>query len=217
MKAIKMFGFAAAAALMAMAMLGASSAMAEIETALCKVDPQRDYNPPQLACKSADLISHVHEETLSGTKAKLLTSILTVECTVLFLGDVLKDATTGTYLSTPPTPLVIHGHFTYTNCGGCTVEEVSADALIKVLKLGHESADVTGEAEVHVNCSGLNCYYNGKGLKGEAVGPLLSIHLNGEVELQEQEVNKVKGLFCPATGKLDITTVPLPSHVYIAS
>ena len=56
MNPIKMFGLAALAALMAMAFVGVNSAMGE-ETALCKADE----NP----CAAENIITHVHETTLS--------------------------------------------------------------------------------------------------------------------------------------------------------
>src|SRR6185436_7346086 len=116
-----MLGLAALAALMAMAFVGASSAMAE-GTSLSTGDGS--------GCGS----THVHETSTS--KAKLLTTFLTVECDVLFLGDAL---------STLGAPLAIHGKFTYTNCGGCEATEENGPAEIKVLRLGHETADITGE------------------------------------------------------------------------
>ena len=193
MKPIKMFGLVALAALMAMAFISASSAMAE-DTVLCSNDAEMQHQNPCVAVK------HVHETTLAGTKAKLLTSIVNVECDVLFLGDTTTEE---------GAPLVIKGNFTYTNCGSCTVEEVSKGVEIEVLREGHETSKVVGEGEVHVNCSGLNCTYNGEGLVGTGKGPLLSSETNGSVVITEQTTKKVSGLFCPSTGKLDITTTPL--------
>ena len=92
MKAIKMIGLAALAALTAMAFVGASSAMAE-STTLCSADG------------SGCGITHVHETSVG--KAKLLTSFGTTECNVLFLGDARAALAS---------PLVIDGTFTYTNC-----------------------------------------------------------------------------------------------------
>jgi len=194
-KPIKMLGLAALAALLAMAFVGVSSAMAE-ETTLCSNDAETQHQNPCIHIK------HVHETTLNGAKAKLLTSVVNVECDVLFLGDTTAEEAA---------PLVIEGNFTYTNCGSCTVEETSGGVSIELLMLSHETADVTGEGEVHVSCSGLNCTYNGEGLLGTAKGPLLASteKANGEVQITEQTVKKVKGLFCPTTGKLDITTTPL--------
>jgi hypothetical protein len=193
-KPIKMLGLAALAALMAMAIAGASSAMAE-STSLCAADEAECATP----------LTHVHETTLTGHKAVLKTSLLTVECDVLFLGDALSES---------GAPLVIHGTFTYTNCGGCTATEENGPAEIKVLKEGHETGSVVGEGLVHVECSGLNCRYNGVGLKGTAKGPLLSTETNGEVSLVKQSTNKEGGLFCPSTSELTITTTPL-SATYI--
>ncbi|HET7485033.1 MAG TPA: hypothetical protein VFJ64_06600 [Solirubrobacterales bacterium] len=189
----KMFVLAALAALMAMAFVGASSAMAE-STELCGQDPGTGASAP--CPNNTEAVTHVHETSVG--KAILLASPK-IECNVLFLGEV-----------TPGNPLVTEGNFTYSSCGsGCTVTEEGGPSAIAVLRTGHETAKVTGEGEVHVNCIGINCYYNGEGLAGTAKGPLLATQKNGEVSIQEQTVNKTKGTFCPATGKLDITTTPL--------
>jgi hypothetical protein len=107
--------------------------------------------------------------------------------------------------------LVISGAFSYSNCNNsCVVTEENSPAEILILKEGHETAKVTGEGLVHVNCSGfINCRYNGVGLKGTGKGPLLSTQANGEVSLSEQTTNKESGSLCPSTAKLDITTTPL--------
>src|SRR5436190_2230106 len=107
-----MLGLVALAALMAMAFVGASSAMAE-NTTLCSNDSE----------ESCTEITHVHETTLAGeaNQATLLSSVINVKCDVLFLGDTLG----------PGEPLLIHGHFTYSNCNNsCVVTEESADSLI---------------------------------------------------------------------------------------
>jgi len=194
----KMLGLVTLAALLAMTSAGVTSAMGE-STQLCSTDPAT-------SCTAA---THVHETSVG--KGKLLASSITVECNALFLGEV----------GSLGAPQVIKGNFTYTNCGSCIVTEVEKEghpvgSTIEVLKLGNEIADVTGEGEVHVTCSGLNCVYNGEGLEGTARGPLLSQETNGEVSLQEQETHKIKGLFCPSTAKLDIVTTPL-SATYIGN
>jgi hypothetical protein len=196
-----MLGLAALAALMAMAFVGASSAMAE-QTALCSADE----NP----CAAGNQLSSVHE--VSVGKATLLSSNLNVECNVLF---------SGTIATTLASPLVISGNFSYSSCNsGCVVTEESAHSKIEVLREGHESASVTGEGLVHVNCSGfIDCSYNGVGLKGTAHGPLLSAQVpdNGEVSLQGQKTTKETGGFlCPKEAKLDIVTSPL-SATYISN
>ncbi|HET7484984.1 MAG TPA: hypothetical protein VFJ64_06350, partial [Solirubrobacterales bacterium] len=167
------------------------SAAAAGETSLCSAD----QNP----CEEANIITHVHETSVG--KAILLASPK-IECLVLFLGEVVGEGETG--------QVEIEGNFTYTSCGsGCTVTEQSASSGIEVSKTGHEIAEVTGKGEVHVNCIGINCYFDGEGLVATAKGLLLSTAANGEVSLQEQTVHKTKGNFCPSTAKLDITTTPL--------
>ena len=193
-KAIKMFGLAALAALLAMAFVGASSAMAE-NTFLC--------GAPAEECER---ITHVHESTLAGAKGVLL-SEPEVKCDVLFLGDPLASE---------GSPLVIHGNFTYSNCeGGCTATEENGPTEIRVLKTGTELASVTsgagaGAGLVHLVCFGfINCRYVGTELVGHGLGPQTSSETNGSVSLSGQEVNKESGSLCPETGKLDITTTPL--------
>jgi len=199
-----MLTLAALAALTAMAFVGASSAMAET-TSLCGSDIAEG------AAAKTPCVTHVHETTLSGAKAKLLAGLLTVACDVLFLGDAL---------SAEGNPLVIHGNFTYTECGSCTVEELEGGkAKIEVLKEGHETAKVTGEGVVFVDCGGksLECEYDGVGLLGTAKGPLLASETNGSVTITNQVVHKHPtgtGAFCPEESKLDIVTTPL-SATYI--
>jgi hypothetical protein len=194
MKTIKMFGLAALAALMAMAFVGAGSAMAE-STQLCK-----NQTSP---CLNTFGNTEIH--ALSVGKARLLASPR-VECNVLFVS---------TGVGTLAAPQIIEGHFTYTNCG-CTVREVGGLAIIEVLRTGHETVKVTGEAEISVNCFGIVCTYNGEGLEGTGKGPLLSTEANGEVNLSEQVVRGT-GSFCPAGAKLDIkVTTPLAA-TYIKS
>jgi hypothetical protein len=202
MKPVKMLGLAALTALLAMAFVGASSAMAE-STGLCSAD--------ESPCEAGKSILHVHETTLSGSKATLLNSISNVLCDALFLGDVEEEGN----------PEVIEGNFTYTNCvdekpNSCTATEESASSIIKVLKEGHETAKVTGEGEVKVVCTGISCVYKGEGLIGTGKGPLLSTETNGEVSIVDQTTTKVKGLLCPATAKLDIKTTPLEA-TYLAT
>lgn len=180
MKLIKTFGFAAVAAIAAMAFLGASSAMAE-STQLCS------HN--EAPCAAGNVISHVH---FVDPDAILETNVLTVECESLFLGDSLGLAA----------PLVIHGNFTYSNCSsGCTATQTSTSALIEVLKEG-AGGSVKGTAEVNVHCGSLiNCTYNGVGLKGTAVNANLPATA-GETVIEGQEVKKTGGIFCPSTGTL---------------
>jgi len=194
-KPIKMLGLAALAALMAMAFVGASSAMAE-ETALCMEEP------PECVA-----LEHVHETSVG--KAKLL-SEPTVECDVLFLGDTVSGTSK---------PLHINGTFTYTNCNNsCSVEEVNGPALIKVLKTATELSSVTGEGLVKLTCffGFIKCAYNGEGLEGHGLGALKSdakTAPNGSVIITCQET-KIESGTCPKEAFLDITTTPLlPTYI----
>lgn len=194
-KSIKILCGGMLAALTAMAFLSAS-AMAE-STALCKVD--------QSPCEAANQIAEVHVTSVG--KAKLLTSLTTIECEALFSGMI------STKLASP---LVISGNFTYTSCksgfGSCTATEENGPSEIRVLKEGHETAKVTGEGLVHLKCgTSLDCIYNGIGLTGTGKGPLLSAasNPNGEVTLSEATTTKeIGGFLCPKTSKLDLTMTP---------
>src|SRR5436190_4451027 len=115
-KAIKMIGLAALTALMAMAFVGASSAMAE-NTTLCTADG------------SGCGVTHIHETSVGN--AKLLTSFGTTECEALALGDVKKGT------SALATTLELEVNLTYSSCKlgstSCTATEENAPAEIKVL------------------------------------------------------------------------------------
>jgi hypothetical protein len=199
MKPIKMFGLAVLAALMAMAFVGADSAMAE-ETQLCKLDSVGNIGEK---CPAGEAITSVH--TVSVGKA-LIAATPSVECNVL-------SATTS--VGALAAPQVLKAHYTYTNCG-CTVKEkAGTTAQEKILKLGHETADITLTWEIVLeSCFGIDCTYTGTELKATVKGPLLSTEENGEVNLSEQELNG-KGAFCPSKAKLSIKTTPLAA-TYIA-
>lgn len=205
MKAIKMVCATALVSLMATAFAGTSSAIAE-STALCDHTPVGEEGE---YCPEKHFVTHVHETTVPSEKGVLKTSTLTIECDVLFLGD-----TSGL-----GAPLVIEGSFTYSNCtSSCTITEESGPAELEALKEGHETASVTGESLVHVECSGLNCRYNGAGLKGIAKGWWLSSGAGyelGEITISEQSLNKESGLFCPSSSKLSVKITPLIAPMLI--
>lgn len=204
MKAIKMVGLVALAALMAMAFVGANSAMAE-ETTLCSSD--------EATCSPENLISHMHEESVG--KAKLITSVGTIECDSLFLGDTAEGTGEGAELT-------ITGTFTYTNCelGGksCTAKEENGLAEIEVVKTVAETTKVTGKYLVHVVCSStIDCSYTGAGIVGTGKGPLESTQANGEVTISGAAATKEAGGFlCPKSAQLTVTTTP-PAATYEGS
>jgi hypothetical protein len=187
MRSIKTFGLAALAALLAMAFVGASSAMGEL-TSLCKADE----NP----CSETNAITHVHETSVG--KAALESSLPTIECTVLFLGD-----------GSLGTPLVISGTFTYSSCNNfCSVKEEGGPAELEVLKTAAELGEVSYQFLINVKCPFINCNYIGEGLKGHDLGPLKATHANGEVDITEQNTEKESGS-CPEESFLSIETTPL--------
>jgi hypothetical protein len=186
--------------LIVMAFVGVSSSWA---SALCAKDEKACANP----------LTHLHESTLAGAKAKLKTSILTIECDVLLLSTVLTHTSIfwGLYLR--------HTTATYTNCNNsCAVTEENGPAFTEALGESHETAKVTGEGLVHVECGAfIDCLYNYEGLVGTAKGPLLSTETNGEVKITEQSLSEEGGsFFCPETSKLTITLTPL-SATYITT
>ena len=214
MKPNKAFAIAVPAALMAMAFVWASSAMAE-STALCASE--------QATCSSP--VTHVHETSVG--RAKLKSSLPTIECNVLFLGDSFQwwiEIEGVRYVETQQlgNPLLIVGDFTYSSCNNfCSVKEENGPVEIKVLKTASELASLAtlgsgGEGLVHVSCPFINCSYTGTGLEGHGLGPLTSSQANGAVVITEQETNKeTGGEICPEEAFLTITTTPL-SATYIS-
>lgn len=195
-----MLSVAAVTAVMGMALIGASSATAETG-ALCGTDPAGAACPTPL--------THVH---YTASAAKLITPILTVTCEALYLGDALQGLAS---------PIVIHGHFTYSNCNNsCTATEVSTSALVEVLKEGTELAKVTGEGKVHVVCglNVINCTYTGEGLVGHGLGGLKTTAAEkGHVTFSGAKVkNEAGGILCPEEAKLTALFESLAKE-YIAS
>jgi hypothetical protein len=191
MKPAKMLGLAMLAALMAMALAGPSSAMGE-STSFCNVDPGEG---PEEVCPAGHLITHLHAATAAELPAAVLTSFITVACSVLYLAD-----TTATLAN----PLVLEGTFTYTNCSnGCSITEENGPSQIKVLKLGHEKADANLEFLIHVKCAAsIDCSFIGAGMKGLFKGALLPF-AEGEDEFGEAKLTKEAGGFlCPKTAPL---------------
>jgi hypothetical protein len=209
----KLFALAVLVASTAMASGVTSSAMAE-STALCKVDEESP-------CQKENQVTHVHETSVG--KAVLKSSLPTIECNVLFLGDTgssyieIKGVRV-VYLEPLTNPLFIVGNFSYSSCNNfCSVKEESTFLTeLKVLKVGAELDALTGKALVHVSCPFINCNYIGTGLEGHGLGPLTSKSgANGSVVLTEQNTEKESGS-CPEEAFLTITTTPL-SATYISS
>jgi hypothetical protein len=199
---IKTFGLAVISALAAMAFVGASSASATFDTAIC-LEPS-----PTLACPANKQAEHFH---FLDPSAKLLTNVLNVTCHALFLGDALVP------LAEAPESLEIYGTFTYTGCNNsCTAKEVANPELgghILVLKTAADLAIIEGdEFEVRVVCAGLiECSYTGNGLQGHALSSNLPSNAGLVTSHEESVAHLPQGLLdiCPSTGKLDALFEPL--------
>ena len=195
MRFLKNLCLVASTALMVMALVGSSSAMATGSTSICTVE--------QEPCQAGNQVQHVH---LVSAKADtiLLNQTLNVNCIALFLGDAP---------TTLANPLVIKGSFTYTSCTvGCVMEEITPtnSSLLKVLRTASELSELTPSLEVHLNCFGfIDCFYIGTGLKGHGLGPLTTTDGKGHVTISNQEVKFSKGTNCPPVDKLDVLFVDL--------
>jgi hypothetical protein len=198
MNSIKTLGLMASMAMAGMAFVGAPTATAE-PTGLCSAEPVVEEEIEQ--CPTV-----AHLEGVSMGKAKLLTPLMTVECDVSYLGM---------ETSYEPT-LTFTGTFTYSNCGTCKVTEESGAAVFEVLKEGHETAALTGEGLIHVECGGsLSCTYAASGLEGTVTGALLAENGKGELSITEQKVAKESGgIFCPSEAALDLEMEPV-SPIYV--
>ena len=201
MRLVKMFGLAALAAVAAMAFLGASSASANQNTALCKTHTA-------LTCSSfygeKDTIHLLNTEV-----AKLLSDLVDVLCLTV-LANVKSLG-----LATAPAGLLVHGKFTYAGCGttanhnNCTVTE-EAEALFDLLKTGLNEGTGTGLAgQAHVVCKNIfgfieiDCKYNASGLAPEFLS-------NSHARITEQEVELTDGTgFCPDESFVDGLLKPL--------
>lgn len=184
-------------ALTGVAVVGVSSANANGPTALCKTD--------ESPCGGANMISHLHET--SKTSVRFLSSVMTIECKVLRLGDAVKNGE-GNPLGNP---LVVKFRTTYSNCNNsCEVSEVEEESSeYRYLRTGSNRAKVTVNETTHFHCSTIDCTVNGEGVEGEDLDPLISTEENGSDVFTEQKLNLVSGLFCPKAFFLDLTTTPL--------
>jgi hypothetical protein len=210
MRLLKFLSLAALATLATMAFAGATSAMAET-TQLCTVET----NP----CPSGNVVTHVHlTDPLALLHAEGFGILIDILCEALFLGTVLGLGA----------PQVTHGEITFSGPMGAggpcvnmksngttencqSVKEVGTlGGLLSGLKEGTELGSVTGsEFEILMECAGFHCVYKAEGLKGHALGPLLTGGGTGNVSISNQPVAKVSGFLCPENSHLTATGSPL--------
>lgn len=195
MKPVKMLGFAVVVALIATALIGASSASAS--TALCKVDE----NP----CAKTNQLTEIH---LVAEPVLIHTSVMDYECNALLSATVgeLGEAQTLTAQS-----------LTYTSCNqGCT-RTVNKLGKLTLERTEAETAKLTGSGfEIHVQCSGqIDCSYAFNGLNGTALGALLTGD-NGHLRFEEATLEKIGGFLCPTVATLSGLFVALQAF-YVES
>ena len=185
MKAIKTLGLVVLGALTAMALVSASSAMAET-TQLCR----NATNPCSTPATS------IHEVSIG--KAKLKSESPTIECNVLFMSTSVGEL---------GTPQIVEGNVTYTGCNNfCTVKEENGPSIFEVLKTGTELVSVTGEGLIKVTCPFINCSFIGQGLEGHGVGAAVAANERGEISITEQESSaEAGGGSCPPEAYLTVT------------
>jgi hypothetical protein len=198
---IKMLGLVAIAAIVALALMGVPSAMAN-STQLCENDTKTD--PPAAGeCKepmTVHFISVNSEDKPGHLKLLQETFIgpITLECESLISGEVLLGLV-------KEGPVVIHAEIQYSNCLNGAVVKVIKQGLISVLHLMNELADVTAAGfEVLVETNGAHCVYNTEKLVGHSLGPL-NKEGDGDMHITytKAEVNHGSGFLCPSTTKLD--------------
>jgi hypothetical protein len=198
MRLVKLYGPAAAVALLAMALLGPATATAE-STALCKLD--QDPCPEANRVQALHYVADDMEISTAGAEYDY-------GCDALIEGVALALAA----------PQVIHANIAYFSCSGsCTRSEISSGFSLYLLRTGTESAELVGEGlEVQVKCgSVINCVYDLEGIVGQVSGPLPAGE-NGQIAYAEAPLHAVSGLLCPSEARLTALFKPLAA-LYIAS
>jgi len=209
MRLIKMFGLAALAAVAAMAFIGASSASAKFNTALCKTHTS-------LTCPAGDVWQGT--ETIHGVNegvGTLLSDLVNILC----LTALINIKALG--LSKAPTPLSARGEGFFSECGttsshnNCIVT-VEEQPLGSLLKTGLAAGTLTGETGlVRIKCEdifgfiNMDCKYDATGIEFEGEG--LTVTTN------ETPVGHVEGSgLCPEESFIDgkaIALLQTPVHI----
>ncbi len=194
-----MFGLAALAAVAAMAFVGATTASAETDTALCT-----EHNEETgLLCPKGSEATLSHLTLLEGTVGKLLSSLVTVLC----LG-VLIEATP-LALGNPQEVHTLES--AYTGCGtgsahnNCTVT-VEEEPLGSLLKTGLDEGSLSvlsGRVRLVCSSPSINCVYDTAGSLFSAGAGMLTAEKTPTKELGGK-------LICPNEGKLDGLLLDLP-------
>jgi hypothetical protein len=204
-----MIGLAGVAAIAAMAFVGASSAMANGPTALCKTNEE--------PCQAANLTGHVHFESVGEPTLSTTSPNLTIKClSSLALGDAEElgnptgvTLTQLTWTGCYTAPFVSH------NCTVTTVVPGLIDVLRTLPNLGTATALGT---EVKVTCGAvINCIYGGPTITGLTVEGALhnGSASHGKLKAPGIAVPKVKGL-CPSASTWNAEYESL-EHIFIST
>jgi len=211
MRLTKMFGLAAVAAVAAMGFVGASSAMAEKPTAICKVHTS-------LVCPNGQEVASF---TFKSETIIFKTSIATILC----LTSRGKAELEGQALENPLRLKLTEWMFlecgtsgTHDNC----IVTVLKFPLILVLKtalnLGTVTVNKALPAELTIKCGSLiNCTYS-EPAEGKSIAVEGALHTEGAghgmLTANELEIEKTGGVFCPKTSKLTALYETL-EHIYL--
>jgi hypothetical protein len=206
MRLLKMFGVAAFAAIAAMALIGASSAMAET-TLLCEKNTPTE-TPTEAECGPVHSIHSITvklnaEKKYVLGKAQLESEAGTVECHLLVSG-------TTTQLLVENGPVAFTSEIAYTECNlGCSVTQQGGSGnptgTILILKEGVELASVVGDSfAVTLNCPlFFKCDYSGAGLTGHGLaGPEGKAHVTYTAATVNLTQKLAGPLNCPSTTAL---------------
>lgn len=207
MKSARTFGLTALAALVAMAIMGTSSAMATGSTAFCKV-----HEDP---CQAANLVGQVHTTSSNFVILNNLANILCLNVLssfkVLGLGN----------------PLLMHSEsLTFTGCGtnakhdNCTITTEELPLLTVLRTSLNLAAGMFQSGKIRVQCPnlGVNCLLmlEGTELVMWGSGHLGEFDGSGQGGSGTPSGPNEDGFFCPEEVETDILLTAL-EHFYIVS
>ncbi len=234
-----MIGFAAVAAVAAMALVGASSAMASQSTALCT----KNENPcktkagleaEKVATPTENVVSSVHFVNIGSPELK--STFLGLPITILCLESLALGTVEGTGLATAPNPLGVSiTELTWKKCGtnaehnNCKEIKTLSLPLFDVLNTGENKGTAialgptggTSKTEVLVECTiagvTLHCIYGGTEIKPFSVeGALVGSSGHGMFTATNLVVPMISGKNCPAESKWTALYEPLV-HTFITT
>jgi len=220
MRLARTLGTAAIAALGALALLGAGSAAADEDTALCKVHEE--------PCAEANLVKLLDFHLTEGTVGELLNDTADTLCLEVLGTAHIHEP----YLAEAPDPLGATVLLEFDDCGtnaahdNCTWKVIE-DPLMVILKtalnLGVLSGTSAQPGVINLQCSILgfpvNCDYSWEELQFPIEGALHQGDKTGHgmitaTETPAKLTEALGGLFCPENSTLDGLLEPL-EHVYI--